>query len=484
MNRHLSALALLCATAAPLAAAPATPEGAAGIDRALRTYLGQTPGVIAVQPEGDNYAVTLDPAPWIALAGPGMTAEVSPLHFRLTDNGDGTWAVAQNGPVSIRLAVPGTLTFDAAADAMAMDCTFDTALMACRTSATTVSGVRSRQTQTDPDGTVTEVAYEVASVSAETSARAAVAGSGVDADMRYVAKSIAETIRVTPGAADAEAMPLSADITVANYAATAEAKAVRTEALYALLAWFVAHPSEAAIGADTDGLKATLRAALPFWSSVSGRFEAREVGVSTPFGAGSAESFAFALDMSGAINDGRFRESATVRGLKLPTELMPAWVPPLLPLEATIDVAVAGFDLAAPAALLLDSIGPDFEPDEGFDAKLLAALLPEGKVKITLAPQGVQTPTYTLDYEGGFDAGPGLLPEGKVTVAATGIEATLEALNAAPEDVRSGAVPGVMMLRGMAKPAGVGRFVWDIEMTADGKVLVNGTDMSALATMQ
>ena len=28
-----------------------------------------------------------------------------------------------------------------------------------------------------------------------------------------------------------------------------------------------------------------------------------------------------------------------------------------------------------------------------------------------------------------------------------------------------------MMLRGMAKPAGVGRFVWDIEMTADGKVL-------------
>src|SRR5690606_39835675 len=78
-----------------------------------------------------------------------MTAEVSPLHFRLTDNGDGTWALAQNGPVSIRLAVPGTLTFDAAADAMAMDCTFDTALMACRTSATTVSGVRSRQTQTD-----------------------------------------------------------------------------------------------------------------------------------------------------------------------------------------------------------------------------------------------------------------------------------------------------------------------------------------------
>ena len=484
MIRSLTAFALLCSTAVPLSAAPATPEGAAAIDSALATYLGRAPGVIAVVPEGDSYAVTLDPAPWIALAGQGITAEVSPFHFRLTDNGDGTWAVAQNERLSIRLDVPGRLTFEAAAEEMAMDCTFDTALMACRTSATTASGVTSRQTQTEPDGTVTEVHYDVATVSAETSAEAAVTGSGVDAEMRYAAEGIAETIRVMPGTGGGEAMPLSADITVAGYAATAEGRALRTEALYALLAWFVAHPSEAAIKADTDGLKATLRRALPLWSSLSGKGEARDVGVTTPFGAGSAESFAFALDMSGAVSDGHFRESATVKGLKLPTELMPAWVPPLVPFDAAIDVAVSGFDLAAPAALLLDAIGPDFEPGADFDAKLLAALLPEGKVTITLAPQGVRTPTYAFDYEGGFDAGPGRMPEGQVTVGATGIDATLEALNAAPEDVRSGAVPGIMMLRGMAKPAGVGRFVWDIEMTADGKVLVHGTDMSALAKMQ
>ena len=57
----------------------------------------------------------------------------------------------------------------------------------------------------------------------------------------------------------------------------------------------------------------------------------------------------------------------------------------------------------------------------------------------------------------------------------------LDALNAAPEDVKAGAVPGLMMLRGIAKPAGVGRFTWVVEMTPEGKVLVNGLDMSAMA---
>lgn len=483
MIRELWAVALLCATAAPLAAAPATPEGAAAIETALRTYLGQTPGVIAVVPEGESYALTLDPAPWIALAGQGMTVEVTPIHFRLADNGDGTWAVTQNGPLSIRFDTPGTFAFQAAAETASIDCTFDLGLKACRTSTVTASGISSRQRHTDTDGAVTEVAYGVGTLSAGTSARAATGG-GADTEMHYAAKGITERIRVTPGAGGGDAVPLGAEITVADYTATAEGKAVRMEALYALLAWFVAHPTEAAMREETDGLKAALRDALPFWKSLSGKAEAHDVGVATPFGEGSAETIAFAIDVSGATPRGHFRESATLKGLKLPTEVMPDWVAPFVPSQATIDVAVSGFDLAAPAALLVDAIGPGFTPDEAFDAALLAALLPEGKVKVTFAPQGVATPTYTLDYQGGIDAGPGRMPEGKMTVGATGIDATLEALNAAPEDVRSGAVPGIMMLRGIARPAGDGRFVWDIEMTSDGKVMLNGVDMSALANMK
>ena len=483
MTRFPAVAALLWIVAAPLSAAPATPEGAAGIEAALRAYLGQTPGVLSVVPEGDGYSVTLDPAPWIAAARGKAAAEIAPLHFALADNGDGTWAVTAGEPVSVRANVPGALSFDLAVASFTMDCTFDTALMACRNATSTANGIALHQAMTEPDGTVTDLSYRIARIAAETMAVPAASGSGADTSMRYAATDVAETVRVTP-AAGGGGMPLDLDIAIASYDVRTEALALQVAGLHTLLAWFVAHPSEAAANADPEGLKAAIRGALPLWSALTGTGEAREISVTTPVGSGSAESVTFGIDMSGIAADGRFRESLAVKGLRLPAEIMPAWVPPLLPSEASIDVAVSGFDLAAPAALFLDAVKPGFQPDEAFDARMLAALLPEGKVTVTLAPQGVVTKSYTLDYEGAVDAGPGRMPEGRVTVGATGIDAALEALNAAPEDVRSGAVPGVMMLRGLAKPAGVGRFVWDIEMTPDGKVTVNGMDMSALATMQ
>ena len=483
MTRSLSAAALLWLAAAPLAAAPATPEGAAQVEAALRTYLGATPGILTVTPEGESYAVTLDPAPWIALAEGKATAEVTPVHFAVADNGDGTWAVTADEPISVKASVPGALALDLAVASFAFDCTFDVALMACQTATSTAGAITLDQTTTEPDGTTTEVSYRIARIDSETTAAPAAAGTGVDSRMHYTATDVAETIRVTPGAGGGQ-MPMNLDIAIASYDVTTEAGALRSVGLYGLFAWLVAHPTEAAVEADAEGLKSAIHGALPLWSTLSGTGEARSISVATPFGSGSADSMTVGFDMSGISPEGRFRESLAVKGLKLPAETMPAWMPPLVPSEATLDVAVSGFDLAAPAGLILDTLGTGAESDEAFDAKLLAALMPAGKVTITLAPQGAVTPTYTLDYEGGFDAGPARMPEGRVTVGATGIDAALEALNAAPEDVRSGAVPGIMMLRGIAKPAGVGRFVWEIVMTPDGKVTVNGMDMSALANMQ
>lgn len=483
MTRFLQAAALLWIIAAPISAAPATPEGAAGIEAALRAYLGQTPGVLSVVPEGDSYSVTLDPAPWIAAAEGKVLAEISPLHVALADNGDGTWDVTADEPISVRVNRPGPLLLDLTVASFRMACRFDTALMACRNATSTARGIALTQVMREPDGMITDVTFRIGRIEGEATAAAALAGGGADVSVHYAAADVAETIRVTP-AAGGNAMPMDLDIAIASYGVTTEARALQTAGLHALLAWLVAHPSEAAVNAEPEGFKTAIRDALPLWSALTGAGEATAISVTTPVGSGSAESMTFGIEMSGIVADGRFRESLAVKGLRLPAEIMPAWVLPLLPSEGSIDVAVSGFDLAAPAAMLLDTLAPGFRTDAAFDARLLDALLPEGKVTVTLAPQGVVTPSYALDYEGGFDAGPGRMPEGRVTVGATGIDAALAALYAAPEDVRSGAVPGVMMLRGMAKPAGVGRFVWNIEMTADGKVLMNGTDMSALGTMQ
>ncbi len=487
MSLRVSLLASFCVAAGPLLAEPASPEGAARIEAGLRAYLGQTSGVVAVVPKGETYALTLDATPLLALAKEaGATGAISPMHLTLTDQGGGLWGVEQDEPFAIKFDLPGTLSLDMGSDAMRWTGVFDEALMAFVLSEARIENMRVNERITDPSGPTTEVTYMIDSVDITSDATAALGG-GVDTTIRYSAFGISENFGIAAGldgVAPGLSEPMQIGVTAARYDAVMTGKGLRTEGIFGLLSWFVAHSSTAAIEADLDGLKAAVRGALPFWNSLDGEGELHEITVTTPFGSGGADSAQIAVEMSGAVADGRFREMISVKGLDLPTDVVPDWVPALLPKEVTFDFAVSGFDLAAPASFLLDELGPDFNPGPVFEARMLEALLPDGKVTITLGPQGVASAIYTLDVGGGFDAGPGVMPEGSVTIGATGIEAVLEALNAAPEEVRSGAVPGLMMLRGIAKPAGVGRFVWTVEMTPDGKVTVNGLDMSALGGQQ
>ncbi|OYX43065.1 MAG: hypothetical protein B7Z02_10400 [Rhodobacterales bacterium 32-67-9] len=482
MFLRLSAVAVLCLTSSPAGAVPATPEGAARVEAALRTYFGPLDGVVEVVPEGETYALTLDATPVIALGKEaGITGAVSPFHLTLTDLGDGKWSVAEEEPFALTLDVSGVLSLDASAGATRFTGIFDEALLAFTSSEAGYEDFRVKERFTEPGRPETVVDYRIDRFDVTTSAAAA-PGGGVDGTMRYAATGLSEIISVAAGEGLSE--PMQFEVSAAQYDVETTTNGLRTEGILGLIAWLVAHPSEEAVRADFDGLKDAIRAALPFWNSLTGTGEIQDIDVTTPFGAGGAESMSIAVDFNGVVADGRLRETVAIKGLDLPEALMPDWVPALLPDEVTFDVAASGFDLATPAQILLDEIALDTEPAPDMPARLVGALLPAGKVNIALGPQGAASPIYTLDIEGALDAGPGQMPVGSVTIGATGIEAVLEALAAAPEDVRAGAVPGLMMMRGIAKPAGVGRFVWVVEMTPDGKVLVNGLDMSALMAGQ
>ena len=480
MFLRASAAGLLAITIAlPALADPATPDGARRVEAALRTYLGPAEGLIEVTPEGDSYATTIDPAALFALArDTGITGAVAPIHLVLTDKGDGLWGVAQDEPMALTLNIPGALSLDLRTVTSTWEGTFDTDLLAFTESQGSVGNMRLVERISEPQGPVTTVTYTLDRMDMQTSAVAATGG-GVDGTLHYLATGLTETVAVEGG--PSAAAPMAFDMAAASYDVSTTTKGVETGAIYELIAWAVAHPSQEAVTADFDGLKAAARAALPLWRNITGSGEMKDITVTTPFGSGGATSAHFEIDMNGIVSDGRFREQIAVKGLVLPTGLMPAWAPPLVPAEATIDVAVSGFDLATPAQILLDEAQPGMPPSADMNVRLLSALLPDGTVTVTLAPGGVVAPSYSVDVEGGFDAGPGRMPEGGITIGASGIEAAIDALNTAPEQVRSGGVPLLMMLRGIAKPSGVGRYVWQIDMGADGKVLVNGLDMSSVA---
>ena len=60
------------------------------------------------------------------------------------------------------------------------------------------------------------------------------------------------------------------------------------------------------------------------------------------------------VDMNGVVADGKLREKFTLTGLKTPPGIVPAWAESLVPQQMTLDFSGTGFDLAAPAAKIID----------------------------------------------------------------------------------------------------------------------------------
>jgi hypothetical protein len=100
---------------------------------------------------------------------------------------------------------------------------------------------------------------------------------------------------------------------------------------------------------------------------------------------------------------------------------------------------------------------------------------------VTLNPGATTGKDYKLTYEGSLVAGPKTdIPTGQGKVTLTGMDALIEAMKSAPEDMRMQAMMGLGALRGMAKKGEDGALVWEIDGATPGKVLLNGMDLTKI----
>ncbi|MCA0272201.1 MAG: YdgA family protein [Proteobacteria bacterium] len=475
------AFAAALSAAVPALAQTATPEGAVRLTEVFQTYLGKTEGVVTVTPSGEGYVVAIDPSKLLASAGDAAAgATVSAVDFEVAELGGGKWKVTQAGPASFSVNIPGALMLDVKAESYDWSGVYDEALKAFESSEGVIAGLTVTESITQPGQPAMNVSYAIDKL--DIASAAAAATGGVDTTANYTVTGLTETFTVPPS--DGMPMPMDVTITADSYVADTKIAAMRTGELLDVWAWFVAHPGEEAVKSDFDAMKGALRTALPFFNSVSGSGTVTNLVGVTPMGGFSAEKADIVFDMSGATADGKLHEKIALSGLKLPEEMMPAWVPPLLPKDVTLDFAFDSFDLAAPAQILLDEMKPEGELSDEVNARLLQALLPDGTFNTTVAPSNVTGNIYSLSLEGAMTAGPAApIPVGSALLKATGLDAVMKALEAAPPEVSQQAIPGIMMARGLAKPEGTDSYSWDIQMGADGKITVNGIDMSAMTGM-
>lgn len=474
----LIALAAALFTAVPALAQTATSEGAQHLTEVLQTYLGNTEGVVTVTPAGESYTVAIDPSKLMAAAGgEAAGAVVSPIDFEVAELGGGKWKVTQEGPASFSVNIPGALQLDIQAESYDWNGVFDETLKAFESSEGVITGLNVHEVVTQPDQPEMKVAYTISKM--EMRSTAAAASAGVDATASYSATGVSETFTLPPSAG----MPGPMDVTLTadTYSGDAKVNGMRMGELLGVWAWFVAHPSSDAIKADFDGMKSSVRTALPFFDSMTGTGTLTNLAGTTPMGGFSAEKADVVFDTSGATADGKLHEKIALSGLKLPEEIMPAWVPALLPHAVTLDFTVDGFDLAAPAQILLDEMKPEGKLSDEANARLMQAFLPDGTFNATVAPSNITGNIYDLSLQGAVTAGPAApMPAGSALIKATGLDAVMKALEAAPPEVSQQAIPVIMMARGMAKPEGTDSYSWDIQMSADGKFTINGVDMSAM----
>ncbi len=476
----LSLPLLLSASHAALAAA--TPEEAARLTTVFQSYLGAEPGVVKVEPDGDNYTVTLDIAPLAAkAAAAGATFTLTPIELSLSDEGEGKWNVSQEGPLNFSMKATDKMSADVKIEDYNWEGVFDEKLGTFSEASAEVKNISIAETMNDPAQGKMDVIASIKGLKIEQSAEAGSAG-GADMTAKYELDTVSETINMGGNPAMGTP-PMNLLITAASGTYDTTATGVKSKSVFDLVAFFVAHPSEDLIKKDQVTLKTLLASALPIFDNAQGSGTFKTISIGTPMGPVGADTMTFGADINGIVKEGSLRESLSMTGLTVPPAIVPPWAITLVPKNISFDFTVSGFDLAAPAQLILAALdlAKDKPLPDGFEATLLPALLPTGNVSITLNPTSISNDLYFVNAEGAMVAGPAAMPSGQATITAKGLDEVLKVIQAAPPEagVQSG-VAIIVAAKGMGKAEADGTLTWKIESTPDAKVLVNGIDVSKM----
>ncbi len=482
MKTCVSFFSFICFVSAstPALAAAATAEEAQRLVGVFQTYLGTEPGVVVVTPAGEAYDVKIDPAPLIAkIKQPNFSAEISPFVMKLTDQGGGMWLVTQDSPLSYSARVPGQLEMTVKAGAMKGSAVFDQNVSAFTSSTYDIADVVVDETVTTPEAMTMHVAYNIKAMHYETASTPAGADT-LDGTFHWAMSGLTETVRVPmpqPGG-----MPMDITVTAETGTQDGTIKGMKAQAIYRLIAWFVAHPSEEAIKAGQVELKSLVSAGLPLFENVTAKGAMQNLSVTTPVGPVGIANLGFDVGVNGVVADGMVHEGFRVEGLTLPPGLVPPFAADLVPQSFAIDFKVSDFNLADPAKMLLDMIDLNetkpTTPEENL--KLLTALLPKGAVEISMGASKVTGKLYDVDFEGRMTAGPVGVPLGAATIRAKGLDDVMKTLQAAPPEMAGQAIPAIIAAKGMAKTEADGSLSWKIENTISGTVLINGLDISKM----
>lgn len=466
-------------------AAPATQAEADRLTSVFQTYLGTLPGAVSIVPDGDDYALSIDPNAYLALIPQGEATEIiesiqmDAFDMRLTDLGGGKWRVTQDEPWRMSLAIADVMDFDMVMDRVKYDGIWDQDLLAFETYTSEVDGLVTTSRTMGPDGAVIQEDTQTYATMRYSGASRRGTNGGVDTDVNSQFLGMQQTSLVQ-GFGETISINMSAE----RYSTDSTITGFQVAPMLAMIAQGVAvaqsgDPESLDLAAMQEDLRGHLHDFLPVFENVDATFNLDNLLVETPFGGGSIANISGAFDVNGLVDVGLYDIEMALSGLTVSADAIPSFYEPLIPSDLTLDLRVSRYSLNTPARTVIDSF--DVMTPEVIDRmvlfQLIPQLLPTGQVGIDVGPSNVTAPAYTLDLQGGGTVGLTGTTQGTANISLEGIDRLTEALNAMPPEMIGQALGPLGLAQGLAQRGDDGTLLWDLELNMPGSLMVNGNEM-------
>ena len=469
---RLSLAAGIALGAAPALAGdkPATPAGAQQLKsffaRLLPGAAAGAPSFLAVTPEGADYLITFDLSAINGLIeATGASYEPATIVYKLVEQDDGKWRLKLDTLPKIGFrtrAASGQIDIDKYQQSALIDPAIAFFLNG---SASAAKGLVKLSTPK------LEETVDFGAVSAN--AVTTVSDGGTVAT---VAKEEIADIGISAKGFDEQNAPVNVSGRTGTALLNLGIEGLKSRKAFDLWSLIAAHPERADLAQHEEELKGLLREiSAPGLKLVEG-VEMRKTVVTSAIGAVAIGDIQYELGAASLGPQSSFNVRVAADGLSFPVGLTPPGAADLIPSKIDLAATLKGIDITAAAneAITVMSLKGDGPPISNEDsAKVSAAFLGAGPLRIEIAPSHIVAPAIDADFDGLVRYALGKI-SGGLTIHMRGFEKAMAAIKGLEPDVQEKALPALAMAKGLAKTEGDGSLTWVVELGQDRSIKVNG----------
>ncbi len=454
-SRLLPALLALALTqpAADAAERRATASEAAKLEAAGAAYFGRPARgekpVLSVRPDGDHYRGTLDLGlAWTRALGithPPAAAKESGLKFggatfTLTPLADGRWKTVIGSLPSLRYT-DANETYELLHDGVALEAITEPATGTLLS----IGGRIERQTEVDERSdpkrsTHYRLKRDATGITFSGSTLPTFLPGVVDLDMPTDQATQSVSLNLSWGESP-RMPPLSLNLTAGRTTGALRVHGLRLVAVLDALRRVAKSGANGGRaekrGAEVPTTAEALIDALPLFDDAALTLTHSDASIVTGVATVLAKTFEFEFGGTGFVHRAALHLRVTAREMKIASILIPAWVVPLLPSEATVEARLSGFDFASLATYSLGHTGPAGSATAADDKRMRELYLPKGTIEIDYSGTRFAGDGWSLAMDARIDVGDTRM-KGEVTLRARGLDGVVERVRtASPTDPRA-----------------------------------------------